>query len=471
MPPLPARRRAGRLLTAVAGLAAAVSLGLPALPAAASSPPPGIGVGVTTWGTPPPAGTPGTPGAPTPVSYPTPAAPPPPTQTFTYYNVAWFPPASLPVPAGVGSFTGCGPDGYGAAAEGANYWYKIYYQSLPNGAGSNIIPVPGSLGWTCLYPPHSHVVSAQCVLTTGPATITGPADNPVVPSTTLKYIPAQPTAFAAGGEQNAALCPQSYRLAASTTVKHWGRYTGVARATAATCAWRVYDTVDPKTGTIPGTVRLGCSFPYTITDTAQIYVWCGGWGPGYGNAALTFTAADCSNTAFGHPTWGCRIGAPTIDGHLFPATGWDVMDDATGHTLRWGSVAFTGAVRNPRNLYSRLYVDPVISTPWRGSRLNTEAASSDQPFLTVPTIDQWTPGWVSTWTAKWSQAGYSHRPWTAFPQYEATAQFATVVVTITGWDLATGTMTSTTSTGWVTAQGSCNGAPAWVNVFRVRNAN
>lgn len=306
--------------------------------------------------------------------------------------------------------------------------------------------------YTCDYPPPPVDVTITCPAG-GRIVSVGPMDNPDA-SPVSQVVTDVSSEFVSGGERNPTLCGTRLRVSGSVALTAYGHYKLTGRYAVVSCTERTY----------PGSKQradiLGCGAPVYTTSGAVGSVWCRGWSTTWVTDKL-FTADDCRVAR--QPLWACKPMTVSVAGGGASAS---VLDDDRTTTIRWGAARAKG-LRSVKVTSTRVTVAGGTPAPNRDlhySPVLVKAGASSYD------IDLNVPGDVRASTAVWMAAGDPGKPSLIRKIANLSGLAPTEVVRITAIDLATGTPTWTTSTGWTRTSGTCS-ADARVTVYRARNAS
>jgi hypothetical protein len=346
--------------------------------------------------------------------------------------------------------------------------------------------------YRCILPPAAQVENVVCYREFS-AQLRGvtPAFDPPAGTSGSRLawrraLAPRPTPYSRLGTYQSCLRPGSYNF--SDTPLAWGQYQLDLYAVYDRMQVLVFDNPNIDPITLGFTVRYAEATPsshpsaYNLTWRAAMHVWCSGsggsnyaFGTPYRPAGLTYTAADCQATNNQPGTWRCVVSnTKTWNGNAVPA-GRQVEAPADGlwRTAAWTlpriqPVGSTSNVRSVTNQTTRFNVDDE-SSPWLKSA--TRASDPDQPFKGNPTLGRSQTGWDRDVALRFLEASRveAGKNFRVNPSWSFDAQFRTRLLIITGWDLQTGSVTTTTQSTYVTAAGTCNGPVLPIKVLRAAN--
>lgn len=321
----------------------------------------------------------------------------------------------------------------------------------------------------------------------------GPMGNPEVASLQPHYWPdladypgggpwrSPVSDFSKSDRTDPDLCEKSYSVAIRKRLDYYGKYRLDVVPSFLHCTLRTYYREDPRTSVIPPPEIRNCVGPApgaAVQAFAQMFCERPGWRPDwFGANSRTFTTDDCLDNANG--IWKCgpevnRV--PRYDGERADPVG--VLDDGKDRRLRWATVDPEGDLRYIEDKETRIQFR--AGSPYRIGSLGP--ASSDQPFVSNPAINDWVGGWGAAggsgntdYMVNFQAPGSPNAPWTARAQWRFTAEFLMTKVIINGWffDPETGRLVPDFSTveEWVRLPARCNGVPAEIDVNRARNSS
>jgi hypothetical protein len=338
-------------------------------------------------------------------------------------------------------------------------------------------------GYECIEPPKYRIEPWDCILGANGA-YKGPmmnGESPVRPSREVKFEYEQ-SDFVQGGKRSLTDCRKSQKFNFETpSLKFWGQYEIGAQAQMQTCEYYEYFTINQRTGTWNQNYldcRGGPKYWVNPADD-RVELFCppphlhkpgGEWHTDH-----SYNAEDCK----GGPgaTWTCGpVPTPVFNGRTSPNGKFEVLDDGKDRRLKWDRPAISGDVRNIENRTVNLALGRDVS-PFRAGETTN---GSRQPFKVVPDVDEWRSGWRQAmpadnnsetgWDMAFMAPGVPGKPFAVTPRWAFQAEFLTQRVSNVRIDPFTNQTFFTFEDYWYTADASCPGAPAELDVYRARNS-